>query len=213
MREFKSKIEMRSLRLKLRSKRHSTKIDMTPMVDLAFLLLTFFILTTTMMDENTLDIVLPASGTPPKPVNNAVNIILSGEDKLFYYTGELRPETTLKATNFKAIRNVIGMKNKKIIAEINRYIKGHPGVNVYDDSLHVKAIKKIQSNPSGVTVIIKYDSEAKYRNAIDIVDEMDVCGVGSGRYAIVNTLEPLEKSLLMKAKLNYSKQKSVAIKM
>lgn len=184
---------------KVRAKRHSTKIDMTPMVDLAFLLLTFFILTTTLAEEKELDIVMPADG-PPNPVNNAVNLILTGDDKIFYYTGELKDDTKLTASNFKDIRDVIKEKNERVVTRIERYKTLHAGGNFEEDSVHIKAIQKIEQDPAGAVVVIKYDSLAKYRNTIDMVDEMEVCGVPSGRYAIVKKLEPAEIRMLNEAK-------------
>jgi biopolymer transport protein ExbD len=90
-------------KLKPRAKRQSIKIDMTPMVDLAFLLLTFFILTTTLAQQKSIDLILPSEGESD-PVNNAITVILSDKNKLFYYIGELHDTTTLKETNFKEIK-------------------------------------------------------------------------------------------------------------
>jgi biopolymer transport protein ExbD len=189
----------RKPRGKTRAKKQSTRIDMTPMVDLAFLLLTFFILTTTLAEEKDIDIIMPSDG-PPNPVNNAVNIILSGDDRIFYYAGELVADTKLTESDFKAIRKVIQSKNETIIKRIKRYKESHTGGNFDEDSVHIKAIKKIQEDPHGAVVVIKYDSLAKYRNAIDMVDEMESCGITSGRFAIVKELVPAEKELLRDAK-------------
>jgi biopolymer transport protein ExbD len=184
---------------KARAKKHSAKIDMTPMVDLAFLLLTFFILTTTLAEQKEIDLVMP-SDSKPDPVNNAVNIILTGDDKIFYYTGELRADTKLSESNFKNIRKIIQKKNQKVIDNIELYKMKHKGGDFIEDSVHIKAILKIQKDAQGAVVVIKYDSLAKYRNTIDMVDEMEVCGVPSGRYAIVKKLEAAEKALLRDAK-------------
>ncbi|HYG52189.1 MAG TPA: biopolymer transporter ExbD [Flavobacteriales bacterium] len=191
---------------KVRAKKQSTKIDMTPMVDLAFLLLTFFILTTTLAEQKTLDILLPSNEKVdekdlPK-INNAVTVILSDNDKVYYYLGMLKTETELVPSNFKDIRNVIAKKNERIVKRLNDYIKKHPKVDFENDSIAKRDKKEIQSDKSGVFVIIKYDSLAKYRNAIDIIDEMDICGVPTGRYAIVNKLEPAEKVMLHNARNN-----------
>jgi biopolymer transport protein ExbD len=186
---------------KVRAKKQSTRIDMTPMVDLAFLLLTFFILTTTLAEQKSLDIILPSNEKvedPPK-INNAVTVILSKQDKIFYYEGELKTETKLIESNFKDIEQVIAGKNKSVIHKLNEYIKAHPKVNFATDSIAKADKKKIQSDKNGVFVIIKYDSLAKYRNTIDIIDEMDICGVPSGRYAIVKDLEKAEKVMLFNA--------------
>lgn len=187
---------------KVRAKKQSTKIDMTPMVDLAFLLLTFFILTTTLAEQKTLDIILPSNEKvedPPK-INNAITVILSGDDKIFYYEGELKTETKLIESNFKDIRNVIAGKNQSVIIPYKKYLEEHPKADFVNDTVAKAEKKKIQSDKNGVFVIIKYDSLAKYRNTIDIIDEMEVCAVPSGRYAIVKDLEKAEKVMLFNAR-------------
>lgn len=185
---------------KARAKKHSTKIDMTPMVDLAFLLLTFFILTTTLAEQKTLDIILPVDDKnleeQPK-VNNAITVIMSADDKIYYYEDELKTETKMEETDFKGIRNVIAKKNEVVVKKLNTYYKDPKNKGAdFNDSIHKNEIKAIQSIRESAFVIIKYDSLAKYRNAIDLVDEMDICGVPPGKYAIVKQLEKAEKVMI-----------------
>src|ERR1035438_9273165 len=80
---------------KKRAKKASTRIDMTPMVDLAFLLLTFFVLTSTFSKPKTMEINYPAD--PPKDVklpeiNNALTFLLSKDNNLYYYAGQFYPK-------------------------------------------------------------------------------------------------------------------------
>src|ERR1035437_7495428 len=96
---------------KKRAKKSSTRIDMTPMVDLAFLLLTFFVLTSTFSKPKTMEINFPAD---PKDhskdirINNALTFIMTKDNGIFYYAGEFYPEgndkgkpaTTLIKTDF-----------------------------------------------------------------------------------------------------------------
>ena len=86
---------------KVRAKKQSTHIDMTPMVDLAFLLLTFFMMTTTFGKPKTMEINMPVKpeDNTKTEVNNAVTILLTGDDKIYWYFGELKPETKLELTN------------------------------------------------------------------------------------------------------------------
>src|SRR5436190_6350652 len=82
---------------KVRSKKSSTHIDMTPMVDLAFLLLTFFMLSTTFSKPKTMEINMPVKPTTPQDelkVNNAVTLLLTDKNKIFWYFGEFKPEET-----------------------------------------------------------------------------------------------------------------------
>ncbi len=191
---------------KVRAKKLSTRIDMTPMVDLAFLLLTFFILTTTLAEQKTLDIILPADVDKPedeKKVNNAITLILSNNDKVYYYLDELKESTRLSAVDFKGARDAVAKRNKVVIENLNLYYKKNKGAKFDTDSVHIKKLKKIKSDERSAFVIIKYDSLARYRNVIDVVDEMDICGVPQGKYAIVKKLEKMEKALL---NVEYSKK-------
>lgn len=186
----------RIIKTKTRAKKHSTRVDMTPMVDLAFLLLTFFILTTTLIEQNTLALNMPADGgADSKPVNNGITLILSSNDKIFYYENELKAETNLKETDFLAVREILTKKNKNAIVALNKYNKSIRGKNL-SDSVKTAQVGKLYHEVKGMNVIIKYDSLAKYRNVVDMVDEMDICGVPSGIYAIVKKLETTEKKLL-----------------
>jgi biopolymer transport protein ExbD len=78
---------------KVRSKKQSTKIDMTPMVDLAFLLLTFFILTTTFNKARTLPVQMPDTSGAPAPItaDNVLNLVLAKDDKIYWWVGLTRP--------------------------------------------------------------------------------------------------------------------------
>lgn len=191
---------------KVRAKKMSTKIDMTPMVDLAFLLLTFFILTTTLAEQKTLDLIMPSDEKPENEdqgkVNNAITIILSNNDKVYYYEDELKTETVLSDTDFKGIRNIIAKKNQKVIDKVNAYYESIKGKHI-NDSIQNVQVRKLEDDKAGAFVIIKYDSLARYRNAIDMVDEMEICAVPPGKYAIVKKLEPAEKAML---KFKYAKQ-------
>ncbi|HYG04024.1 MAG TPA: biopolymer transporter ExbD [Chryseosolibacter sp.] len=97
---------------KVRAKKQSTRIDMTPMVDLAFLLLTFFILTTTFTKDNVLKVQMPESA-PPSPVNdeNVMNLVLADDNKLFWWMGL---EKTAAETNYSrsGIRKLLLDKRK-----------------------------------------------------------------------------------------------------
>src|SRR5688500_12107293 len=85
---------------KRRAKKSSTRIDMTPMVDLAFLLLTFFVLTSTFSKPTTMEITMPTDDdTTKQKVKNAITIMLTEDDKIFYYRGELTETTPFIETN------------------------------------------------------------------------------------------------------------------
>ena len=99
---------------KKRAKKQSTRVDMTPMVDLAFLLLTFFVLTSTFSKPKSMELSLPAepppNSPPPPEVKNGVTFLLTKDDRIFYYVGQFyaadndkgKPATDLKETNFSS---------------------------------------------------------------------------------------------------------------
>src|SRR5947207_1604387 len=78
---------------KKRAKKQSTRIDMTPMVDLAFLLLTFFVLTSTFSKPKSMELTFPAPppiNQPPVEIKNGITFLLTKDDRIFYYEGQYR---------------------------------------------------------------------------------------------------------------------------
>jgi biopolymer transport protein ExbD len=151
---------------KIRSKKHSTHVDMTPMVDLAFLLLTFFLFTTTLNKPKAMEVMMPDDtkevvDPPPVKESNAMTILLS-EKRAYYYFGFRDPK--VEATNYgpKGIRKAIIEKRKECESRIN------------DKT----------GKPERVTILIKASTDAKYRNIVDILDEMNINDIKA--YAIVD---------------------------
>src|SRR5579862_4269622 len=94
---------------KVRGKKMSTRIDMTPMVDLAFLLVTFFIFTTTFSQPKIMEVVVPEKPKDNKDSSKvdkheALTIILADKDKVFYYFGVPKADSMpeILNTNFSA---------------------------------------------------------------------------------------------------------------
>jgi biopolymer transport protein ExbD len=176
---------------KVRAKKSSTHIDMTPMVDLAFLLLTFFMLTTTFSKPKTMEINMPIK--PDKPevelkINNAVTVLLGDKNRIFWYYGEFKPdETQLEETDFsaKGIRKVLLDKNSyandKIRDLEKKLLKGQLA-----DSTFKKERVEIEGEKQSLFVLIKTDDKAKYKNVIDVLDECNITNVG--KYALVDMM-------------------------
>src|SRR4051812_48242131 len=108
---------------KVRSKKMSTKIDFTPMVDLGFLLITFFMLTTTMSKPQTMQLTMPEKdkiedSTKIKE-STAMTIILSENNRIYYYFGITDPK--VEVTNFSkdGIRKILIDKNRSTIDKLN----------------------------------------------------------------------------------------------
>ena len=145
-----------------KSKKLSTRVDLTPMVDLGFLLITFFIFTTTMSQPTAMRLFLPKDTDKPEEQNKvkasgALSLMLGKNDVIYYYEGELAPDASnFKTTTFKDIRDII----------IN---------------------KKKSTDPKDFVVVIKPHAESTYKNAIDALDEMTINDVK--RYALVDIAE------------------------
>ena len=185
---------------KKRAKKGNTRIDMTPMVDLAFLLLTFFILTTTMYKPSTLQLTYPVPPEdqvpqPPKKVNNALTMFLTKKDQILYYKDAFKlGETQLVHSDFKDIRKVLVEMNRASVDRINELTKRFNEKKITElayDSL--KNLSQKQEDDA-LYVIIKPDPDAKFRNVIDMVDEMDISGVG--KFAVQDVIKPEEMALV-----------------
>lgn len=98
---------------RIRSTKRSTKIDMTPMVDLAFLLLTFFILTTTFNDPYVIPLPMPDSSGPQTPINekNILNLVLAENNKVYWWKGLDGKVETSNYSN-KGIREILLTQKK-----------------------------------------------------------------------------------------------------
>ena len=174
---------------KVRAKKASTHIDMTPMVDLAFLLLTFFMLTTTFSKPKTVEINMPLKDGEPTKVNNAITVLLSDKDKVFWYFGEFKPdETQLNQTDFSdnGIRKLLLDKNSAAHAEVKR-LEDELAKRQIADSTFKRLAVEAKSQKSALMVLIKTDDKAKYRNVIDILDELSIASVG--KYAVVDMMK------------------------
>ena len=183
---------------KKRAKKSSTRIDMTPMVDLAFLLLTFFVLTSTFAKPKTMEINYPAK--PKKEddrikVNNALTFILSKDDEIYYYYGEFfaegipnpngKPLTKLTKTDFSSegLHALLLEKNAKTITAINKLTEQFKKKEIAD-STYKKSVVGEKGAKEALTVLVKADDGAVYKNIIDVVDELNFCNIG--KYAVVD---------------------------
>lgn len=173
---------------KVRAKKQSTHIDMTPMVDLAFLLLTFFMMTTTFGKPKTMEINMPVKPDTPENqtlVNNAVTILLTGDDKIYWYFGELKPDTKLELTNYSndGLRKLFLDKNKYAVETIKQLRNDATSKNFADTTLK-RLENEAKGNKKALMVLVKADDKAKYKNVVDVLDELNITMVG--KYAIVD---------------------------
>ncbi|MEO6557791.1 MAG: biopolymer transporter ExbD [Ferruginibacter sp.] len=137
----------------------STRVDLTPMVDLGFLLLTFFVFTSSMTQPKIMELMEPHDGISTLVKNSyAMTIILCKDHKIYYYYGTLDPKTAheqVRETDFSTIRYII--------------------VNM-----------KTKSDPHYVMYIIKADQQSTFGDNINLLDEFAICDITSGHYAEVD---------------------------
>ncbi len=177
---------------KKRAKKSSTKVDMTPMVDLAFLLLTFFMLTATFNKPKTLEITFPKDAIDPttrsQVPDELATTFLVGEktDEIFYYQGKFKPDTTqLQKLEMgkNGIRKFLLTRNKKIDTEIEaleaKFVKGE-----IPDTTFNRMRRESKGAKDAPFVIVKTCKVSKYKTVIDIVDELNICNVG--KYAVID---------------------------
>ncbi len=169
---------------KKRAKKSSTRVDMTPMVDLAFLLLTFFVLTSTFAEPKIMALAYPAKIDKPEEVdvpkvNNGITFLLT-KDRILYYSGEFKPGVTqLEETDFG--KNGI----RKILAERNKYvINKHQELDLQvqrkqmHDTIAKKELIKAKKDKKAIKVLVKTDTKATCKNFIDLVDELIIADIG-----------------------------------
>lgn len=130
---------------KVRAKKQSTKTDMTPMVDLAFLLLTFFLLTTTFNKPKTMEVNMPDKvddETQQTKINerDILNLVLAEDNKVFWWVGL---EPPVSETNYSK------------------------------DGVRKVVLEHTRANPK-MMVLIKPKDESRYENMVNILDEMDI---------------------------------------
>jgi biopolymer transport protein ExbD len=171
-----------------KAKKLSTRVDMTPMVDLGFLLITFFIFTTTLSTPNTMSLNVPKKADDIKnqmeiKASNALTIMLGKDNHVFYYEGQLDATgANFKSSNFKDIRKVIADKRKEVMSR-----------HVHDadcEKIQQKAKEKGVEDwknaclDKDFVVVIKPNADATYANTIDMLDEMAINDVKA--FAVVD---------------------------
>ncbi|MGG5576847.1 ExbD/TolR family protein [Myroides sp. C15-4] len=162
---------------KVRSKKQNAGVDLTAMVDLAFLLITFFMLTTSMNKPQSMNLAMPDKDADTEieeektkvDENRTMTILIGGDNKLKWYMGMVNSPLegpTDQTYGKTGIRQVLLEKDKAALA--------------YS-----------QKADQGLIVIIRASEKATYRNLVDILDEMAISGIKS--YALVDiTPEDLE---------------------
>jgi biopolymer transport protein ExbD len=167
---------------------------MTPMVDLGFLLITFFIFTTTMSSPTTMDLFMPKDTEKDEDQNKAkesgaLTIMMGKGNMVYYYEGQLKVDETgnnFKQTTFKGIRDIIINKKKDVMK-----------IHQHDDKCKERWAKNNGDQKScldmDLVIVIKPNEEATYKNTVDMLDEMTINEIK--RFAMVD-ISPVENELI-----------------
>ena len=157
-----------------KQKKMTIRVDFTPMVDMNMLLITFFMLCTSLSKPQTMEISMPSNDksiteedqTKVK-ASRAITLILGGDDRVFYYTGEPNYEdyTSLKETTYEAdgLRAMLMGRNAEIVAKI-KALKAEKLEKKFSDEEYNKRAIKIKDVNTAPVVMIKATDDATYEN-------------------------------------------------
>lgn len=150
----------------------NTRVDLTPMVDLGFLLITFFVFTTTMSTPKAMELLMPYD---KQPVTDDVcescvlTVLLAKDNRIKYYEGAAENHPPVKETGFapEQIREVLMQKKA--------------------------AVEKVRGSADQFILIIKASPESNFKNFVDITDEVAICQV---KKYYVDELKQADKEIL-----------------
>lgn len=190
---------------KKRAKKQSTQVDMTPLVDLAFLLLTFFVLTSTFSKPKVLRMIFPEKlekdnpNVKPPEVKNGLTILLTENDQIYFYNGALNKETEMIRTDYtkKGLRSILVERNAPLIDKLKKLQIELGKANENDTATknRVEREAKEAQIASKLVVLVKHSKDATYENVIDVVDEFLITQVA--KYFVVDEgLDPMEEELI-----------------
>lgn len=176
-----------------KQKKMEARVDFTPMVDMIMLLVTFFMLCTTLIKPTTVDISMPSDKEDLKEENQsqiaaskAVTILIDENDALYFYTGK-PDEAKLVATAYgkdgiRAELMKLNAVTQNKVAALKKEFALKRSANPMQDAKNQAEFKKrmneLKNSDDSPNVIIKATEKATYKNLIDILDEMQICSIG-----------------------------------
>ena len=182
-----------------RQKKINVRVDFTPMVDMMMLLITFFMLCTSLAKPQTMELSMPSNDKnmqdEDKSVTKAsytITIYVAANDKIYYVAGlpKYDDPTCLKETTWgkEGIRKVL---ITHVTEDGTQPVQQVMLAKAKLDEIKAGDIngQKIQT----MTVIIKATDKSKYKNLIDALDEMQICSIG--KY-VIDKINPDDEKLL-----------------
>ena len=167
--------QQQSQRRSRRKPHGAIRIDMTPMVDLAFLLLTFFVLTSELEKQNAISTVFPKEGEKTL-VDNGLTILL-GKDpgKIYWYRGEFDPSMHLNVAGpgkdglFDVLKHANPVYGPVAVAD-----RRH-NLGLLSDAKWQEQREAICKNNDNAVpfVIVKWDESASYESVVNAIDDLN----------------------------------------
>ncbi|MEA5126884.1 MAG: biopolymer transporter ExbD [Proteiniphilum sp.] len=186
-------------------KKETLRVDFTPMVDMNMLLITFFMLVTTLSKPQVMEIAMPTDQkvedeqAPKVKESKAITLLLGENDKVYYYLGKLDERayndyTVLKETTYSSntsnegLRSILLERNADAVNRMRelKLERAEKGNRMPEEEFRERS-KDIKGDVDALTVIIKPTETSNYKNLVDALDEMQICSVG--KYAIVDVTE------------------------
>ena len=180
-------------RKKGKQKKFSIRVDFTPMVDMNMLLITFFMLCTSMSKTQTMEISMPRKDLLNEQEQNkvkaskAMTILLGKEGRVYYYMGEPDYENPdmVQETDFSpnGLRAILLGRNQVVMQKIRELKQKKANLEISNEE-YLKEAAEIRKDKDSPVILIKATDFANYKNLIDVLDEMQICNIG--RYAIMD---------------------------
>ena len=186
-----------------KQKKISVFVDFTPMVDMNMLLITFFMLCTSLSKPQTMEISMPSNDKKITDLDKsavkasqATTLLLSGGDSIFYYSGQpdYKNYNSLKLSSYNetGIRAFLLKRNAVAVSQINELKLKKLQLKISQDQ-YTKQASVIKNGKNTPVVIIKATDRATYKNLIDALDEMQICNIG---VYVIDTITKGDRFLL-----------------
>ena len=177
-----------------KQKKMNIRVDFTPMVDMNMLLITFFMLCTSLSKPQTMEISMPSNDKNiteemqnKVKASQALTLLLGDNGKLYYYEGEpnYKDYNSLKETTYNSdgLRKMLLSKNSAAVKKVRELKDKKERLEISEEECR-KEIAEVKSGRNTPTVIIKATDKSTYKNLIDALDEMQICSIG--KYVIVD---------------------------
>ncbi len=211
--------------MKTKQKKKVVRVDFTPMVDMMMLLITFFMLCTSLIKPKSMEINMPSNKDDIKEeqqnkvkASEAITLIFDKDNKVYYYDGI--PEMgSLKEANYSdkagGLRQMLLKRNMVAIQKVKVARQKYNTEAVGADAFKEKKLKKelddkieeIRGEKGVPNVIIKGTDEGSYENLISCLNEMQICDIG--KYVIV-PIDDFDKEMIEYYKKNGTKPADAA---